>query len=48
MNFENTVSRFRKVSEHIAELSEIVDALKAERDALEAEALGHCFDVCPC
>ena len=44
MNFENTVSRFRKVSEHIAELSEIVDALKAERDALEAEALGHCFD----
>ena len=44
MNFENTVSRFRKVSEHIAELSEIIDALKAERDALEAEALGHCFD----
>ena len=42
MNFENTVARFRKVSEMVDELKEYVNTLSAERDALEEDIIAHC------
>ena len=45
MNFENTVARFRKVSEMVDELKEYVNALSAERDSLEADIIATCAEV---
>ena len=42
MNFENTVARFRKVSEMVDELKEYANALAAERDSLEAGIIATC------
>ena len=43
MTFENTIARYRKVSEHLEELKDIVDSLKAEREALEASVIDSCL-----
>ena len=42
MNFENTVARFRKVSEMVDELKEYANTLAAERDKLEEDIIVHC------
>ena len=42
MNFENTVSRYRKVSEMVDELKEYANTLAAERDSLEAGIIATC------
>ena len=42
MNFENTVARFRKVSEMVDELKEYANTLAAERDSLEEDIIVHC------
>ena len=43
-SFENTVARFRKTAEMVEELKGYVNALSAERDALETEIVAHCAE----
>ena len=43
-SFENTVARFRKTAEMVEELKGYVNALTAERDALETEIIAHCAE----
>ena len=42
MTFENKLARYRKVSEHLDELKDIVDGLKGEKEMLEHEILVDC------
>ena len=43
MTFENTVARFRKCCEHRDELLSIVEGLKGEIEALEADIIDACM-----
>ena len=43
MNFENTVARFRTVSEMVDELKEYTNTLAAERDKLEEDIIATCY-----